>query len=332
MSFSRSKDTAKTTRRFKVLLFGPHGVGKTTVALQTPGPTVIDMEQGTIHYEELYDFIWERTSDSDKVLQIINNIAEQPNIKLPDDVIWNTKTVVLDPIHIWELSLEQKIIAKRRKEERNPDYVLQPQDYKLIKIEKKKLMLQLMTVDLNVVVCARTKDLYAPGEFMKKVGIGPDCDQQWLGYFDTILLVYIDKITKKHMAVIYDKDRTGKFPKDKAGNFLPFEWSYANFSTYLKDLNFDTESDVNKTHQIQDQMVGRHFKTMFRDKEVKTAGVNGETLEKIATYMSTEDGKVLIENALNSAEVTSPYDLTQDMADFLISGIEEKENKKTNEI
>jgi len=41
--------------------------------------------------------------------------------------------------------------------------------------------------------CLRTR------EFMKKIGIGPDCDAQWLGYFDTILFVYIDKVKKKHM-------------------------------------------------------------------------------------------------------------------------------------
>lgn len=321
MNFKKSKTKQRGTRRFKILLFGTHGVGKTTAALQSPNPAVIDMERGTEHYEELYDFVVERTSDPDKVLDIVTEIAENPIIPLGTKNNFSAKTIVLDPIHVWELSVEQKVIARRRREERNPDYVLQPQDYKSIKIEKKKLMLKLINIDLNVIVCARTKDIYAPGEFMKKIGIGPDCDSQWLGYFDTILFIYLDKITKKRMAIVYDKDRTNKLPKDTAGNYIAFEFSFNALAGYLKDFNFDAESDVNATHEMENQMLGRHFITKFRNKNVATAGINGETLEVIAKLMKEETISLRMNELLKTSEVESPYDLTQDMANFIISEI-----------
>lgn len=332
MAFKRSKTSRQKTRRFKILLFGEPGAGKTYAAIQGPDPLVVDMEQGTVHYEEDFDFVFERTQDPDKVYEIVSNIAANPNIPIEDsDELFKTKSLVLDPIHIWELATDQKVIARRRKEERNPDYTLQPQDYKSIKIEKKKLMLKLMNVDLNVIVCARTKDIYAQGKFMEKIGIGPDCDDQWIGYFDTILYLYVDKITKKRMAIVYKKDRTNKLPKDAAGNFIPFEWSFQNLAKYLKDLNFTEESSVERTKENEEQMMGRHFETMFRDKPVKTAGVNGETLEKIAAIMSDPNTKEKFNNLLvQTAEITSPYDLTQDMADFLVGEITKHTTETTN--
>lgn len=303
-------------RRFKILLFGDPGIGKTTTAVRSPKPAFIDMEDGTGHYEHLGDFVTENTTDPDEAMAIIDRITKNPKIELEGGEIFNAKTFVLDPIHIWELALAQKLIDQRVKETRDTNYTLQLEDYQIIKAKKKKLMLKLMSVDFNVMVCARTKPIYAPGAIMKKIGIGPDCDDMWLGFFDTIIYLYKDPGTKKRMGVIYQKDRTGKFPSDQHGNFVPFEFTYDIMAEFLKGMDFEADVDTTRMSiKDIDAVIVKNFETEFRGESVRTAGVTGEQLEVIAQFFENPKTKEKVKEILSTiADVKEPYDLTGDMA------------------
>ena len=311
-------------RRLKVLLFGTYGTGKTVAAIQAPGAAVFDLEEGTNFYESIADFRVDDEKDPIKIIDSIDTYAKNPVIKDPDDGSeCKIKTIVIDPIHMWELGLEQQLIARRRKEERNPNYLIQPQDYKALKFEKKRLQSRLLSVDMNTIVCARTKDIYAPGEMMKKIGIGPDCDEQWMGYFDTIIYIYFDAVKgNRRTAIVYGKDRTNCLPKDDKGKYLPFEWSYENFAGYMKGMDFGTDSDVSLSEKSINELEGRHFETMFQGAPVKTAGVTGETLDILAAFYADPATKDQIKYKLATiAEVAEPFDLTEDMAKFLIDAM-----------
>jgi len=313
-------------RRFKILLFGEAGIGKTTTAVRTPGPVIFDMEDGTSHYESLGDFIVEDATDPDIVTNRIVEITGKNQIDIGEKKPFKVKTLVLDPIHIWELSLTQKLLDKRIKEERDPDYKVTLEDYQILKNKKKKLMMKLMAVDFNVIVCARTKDLYAQGEIMKKIGIAPDCDVQWLGFFDTIIYLYKDPGTKKRMGVIYKKDRTNRFPVDKLGNFTPFEYTYEAVESYLDGMDYDADVDTERTSikDIEYDIV-RNFETEFNGKKVLTAGVTGEELTIMLNYFDNESTKEKFKTLLKAkADVLDPHDLTLDMAKHLIEEMEKE--------
>lgn len=314
-------------RRIKILLFGPPGSGKTMGAIQAPNPAVFDLEKGTNFYNDVSNFIVEDEKDPLVIIDKIVDLGLNPNIDMGDGEIFNVKTIVVDPIHIWELGLEQKLLARRRKEERNPSYTIQPQDYKSLKQDKKRLMQTLLNVDMNVIINARTKDLYVPGKIMEKAGVGPDCDDQWLGYFDIILMIYFDaKKGNRRMAVVYGKDRTQRLPKTESGVPIPFEWSYKNFEKYLDGLGYDADSDSKVSKESMDKDDGRFFETIYKGTTVKTAGVTGETLEKIAEFYLADSTKDKITKLLKeAAEVDTPYDLTEDMAKFLIEEVLKEE-------
>lgn len=313
-------------KRFKILLFGESGIGKTTTAIKSPRPVVYDMEDGTGHYGDIADFIVEDATDPDEVVKSIETITKNASIDIGDGKVYKPLTLVLDPIHIWELNLTQKLLDKRIKETRDPEYKVTLEDYQILKNKKKRLMVRLMAVDFNVIVCARVKPLYASGEIMKKIGIAPDCDEQWLGYFDTILYLYRDPGTKKRMAVAYKKDRTNKFPSDAHGSFKPFEFTYEAIADFLKDMDFESEVDATKTYvkDIKYEVV-KNFETEFNGEKVKTAGVTGEDLTVILQYYSDAKLKAkFIELMESLADVSDPMELTHDMAVHLISEMEKQ--------
>src|SRR3712207_3723948 len=53
MSALRARKPEAVTKRLKLFMFGPAGVGKTTAAIQFPNSYVIDCEKGAENYDRL---------------------------------------------------------------------------------------------------------------------------------------------------------------------------------------------------------------------------------------------------------------------------------------
>ena len=53
MSALRAKKPEAVTKRLKLFMFGPAGVGKTTAAIQFPNSYIIDCEKGTENYDKI---------------------------------------------------------------------------------------------------------------------------------------------------------------------------------------------------------------------------------------------------------------------------------------
>ena len=68
----RARKPEAVTKRLKLFMFGPGGVGKTTAAIQFPNSYVIDGERGTENYDKLITAsgsVVYQTTDINEVIQ-----------------------------------------------------------------------------------------------------------------------------------------------------------------------------------------------------------------------------------------------------------------------
>lgn len=199
---------ASTNRRLKLFLWGDSGDGKTTLSLQFPRPAVIDLEGGTEHYGSRYDFEVLKATSADEVSAAVDWLLAHPH---------DYCTLVLDPITIFWESLQAKwsdIFMRRNKSSKGHHleyYSLQAKDWMSIKAEWKELVRKLIALDMNVIVTARQKALYADNGFMRSIGETFDGEKSLPYLFDSILRLYRDD-KGRYMAENL-KDRSGKLPK-----------------------------------------------------------------------------------------------------------------------
>jgi hypothetical protein len=172
--------------RAKLFMWGATGTKKTITAIQFPSPIVIDLEGGTDRYGSSFKFHKPKTPPKsfeevkDLVLYLFKN-------KHP------YRTLVIDPITIlWEM-LQKKwsaIFLKRNKGAKGfkgEFYDFQPRDWQTIKADWKGFIRLLQVLDMNIVITAREKPLYAEGEMMKKIGVTHDAEKNLPYEFDTVL-------------------------------------------------------------------------------------------------------------------------------------------------
>lgn len=201
--FQKAKSTYK---RFKGLLYGDSGSGKTTLALKFPNPVVIDMEHGTDHYADMFDFHVVHTASPDEVMEYIDWLASNKH---------DFKTLIIDPLTVYYVALQNKyadifMIREKKSAGYKIDYYqIQPQDWRIIKPELKRLLRKCMQLDMNLICTAHEKPVYVEGEFMKTTGEKTfDCDQSMKYIFDTRIRTFRTK--DNQFKGVIDNDRTGK--------------------------------------------------------------------------------------------------------------------------
>lgn len=195
-----------TNKRFKGLFYGDSGTGKTTLALKFPNPVVIDMEHGTDHYADMFDFSVVHTASPNEVMKYIDWLASNQH---------DFKTLIIDPLTVYYVALQNKyadifMIREKKSAGYKIDYYqIQPQDWRIIKPELKKLLRKCMQLDMNLICTAHEKPVYAEGQMMKSTGEKTfDCDQSIKYVFDTRIRTYRTK--DNQFKGVIDNDRTGK--------------------------------------------------------------------------------------------------------------------------
>lgn len=306
----------KTADRLKMYIYGKAGTGKTITALQFPNPAVIDAESGSLHYGDDFDFYRLETSDPDEVNQAIDELLEDPG---------DFKTIVIDPITaIYDQMVINK--EKRMKEKKgNIHYEIQPLDYKSIKTDIRILMDKLLSLDLNVIMTARSKAEYAPGEFMRQVGQKPEGHKDLPYMFDVVLELTV-KDDGTRMARVDNKDRTGKLPHK-------FEFSYDAFKEYIGIESLERDADQEKQEEDLSKRTGRTNKIEMEGDQLYTAGVTAETLKSLEKAVDPYDPEDLREVLKENYEVESLLDLDESAAKNFLRGIREEqaEDLKENE-
>jgi hypothetical protein len=309
--FEKAKPRAE---RLKMLIYGASGTGKSVVSLHFPKPAVIDTERGTEHYGEYFDFHRIQTVSPKKVNKAVDELLKDPA---------GFKTFVIDSFSNLYDSIIEKQVAKMRIKSGNPNYEIRPLDYKFIKSDVKILITKMLSLDMNIIVTAKSKPLYSTDkdEFMQVIGTTPEGPKDLPYHFDIVLELYTDE-EGNHMAKMV-KDRTNKLPHE-------FEFNYKSFTQFIGIEGLEREAVVFNQQQNleQNESMGRSVDIEYKGKELKTAGVKADTLEKIEDAASGLDQKDLKKKLKADYMVTSVLDLKQDEAELLLSDLTTKTNNK----
>ena len=198
----RARKPQAVSKRLKLFMYGPAGVGKTTAAIQFPNSYVIDCERGAENYDKLI------TQSGSAVFQTndINEVIAE--VKSLLTVQHDYRTLVIDPITTVYNDLLEKSELKV-----GSDF---GRHYGAANKEMKRLANLILALDMNVVVTAHAKKEY--GDNLKVLGQTFDGWRQLDYWFD--LVIELGKRGKRRMAKVV-KTRVDSFPDDEQ-----FEWSY----------------------------------------------------------------------------------------------------------
>ena len=198
----RARKPEAVTKRLKLFMFGPAGVGKTTAAIQFPNSYIIDAERGTENYDKLI------TASGSSVFQTtdVNEVVQEVKALLTEK--HDYRTLVIDPITPIFNDLLEKCETQV-----GSDF---GRHYGEANKQMKRLANLVMALDMNVVITAHAKAEY--GENLRKLGYTFDGWKQLDYWFD--LVVELGKKGKKRFAKVV-KTRIETFPDEDV-----FEWSY----------------------------------------------------------------------------------------------------------
>src|SRR5690348_6890314 len=198
----RAKKPEAVTKRLKLFMYGPAGVGKTTAAIQFPRSYIIDCERGAENYGKLINesgsVVMQTTDMQDAIDEVKALLTEKHEYR----------TLVIDPITTVYNDLLEKCEAKV-----GSDF---GRHYGAANKEMKRLANLIMALDMNVIVTAHAKTEY--GANLSKLGYTFDGWRQLDYWFD--LVIELGKKGKKRTAKVV-KTRIETFPDEDV-----FEWSY----------------------------------------------------------------------------------------------------------
>ena len=272
----RAKKPEAVTKRLKLFMFGPAGVGKTTAAIQFPNSYIIDAERGAENYDKIITAsgsVVFQTTDIQDVIQEVKALLTEKH---------DYRTLVIDPITPLYNDLLEKC-----EHQVGADF---GRHYGAANKTMKRLANLIMALDMNVVITAHAKTEY--GQNFSKLGYTFDGWRQLDYWFD--LVIELQKKGKKRFGKVA-KTRLEQFPDEDV-----FEWSYdAIRKRYGADM-LEKEASVVKlaapeqVAQLKDLLAVVRLPDGTTDKWLAKAGVevwedmSAETIAKCIDYVKNK--------------------------------------------
>lgn len=282
-----------TQTRFKGLVYGDWGVGKTTLMIQLPKAAYVDMERGTDKYWRTLEAKGSKriqTTSYHELLDQIRALSREPHDFL---------NLVIDPITIAKQDIGEYWMrifdkyAKTEKEGEMKDYGLRY--YAKTKSDMATLRRALLALDMNIVATAHQKDKWKDG---KAVGVTFDGDGEKEGYlFDNIFRVQREN---GKMIAYTEKQR-----EEKDAPKLPerFEWNYEELCKLIgkdvlerpsKPIPLATQEQVEKILELM-QVFGKvepdfENKVFAKHKIESWDEILGEPANQVIAYINKQLG------------------------------------------
>lgn len=148
----RGKKPEAVKKRFKALLFGAAGSGKTTAAIQFPRPYLIDTEQGAENdqYVKLLEQsggLYYHTTDFDEMVAEITALLTTKH---------EMRTVIIDPLTVpYALQLDKE--AQRLASQKDPSGSEFGRNKQIPDRKVRHLLNLLLRLDMNVIITSHAK-------------------------------------------------------------------------------------------------------------------------------------------------------------------------------
>ena len=272
----RAKKPEAVTKRLKLFMFGPAGVGKTTAAIQFPNSYIIDAERGAENYDKIITASGSVVFQTTDIQDVIQEVKSLLTVK------HDYRTLVIDPI----TPLYNDLLEKCENQV-GADF---GRHYGAANKTMKRLANLIMALDMNVVITAHAKTEY--GQNFSKLGYTFDGWRQLDYWFD--LVIELQKKGKKRFGKVA-KTRLEQFPDDDT-----FEWSYeAIRKRYGADM-LEKEASVVKlaapeqVAQLKDLLAVVRLPEGTTDKWLAKAGVDvwedmsADTIAKCIDYVKNK--------------------------------------------
>ena len=303
------KKAEEKPTRLKAFVYGETGTGKTITALSFPKPAVVDTEKGTTHYGKYKEFYVLPAKDPKTIHAALDELLLDPK---------GFKTFVLDSFTVVYEAIVLAVENRMKAKTGNPNYSIQPPDYKIVKSEMKNLIHKMISLDMNLIVTARAKKKYAQGEFMKEEGIAPDIPDYVPYEFDVNIELHRDQNTSTAEVI---KDRTNTLPPS-------FEYSYEKFVEFMGIEGLEREPLVINQQKELTSSDPRQTEIVFNGDKIKTAGVTADQLTMISELVDTGDPDVIQRKLKDLFYADSFLDLSEDEAKSFIEKIKDLEDEE----
>lgn len=233
----RAQKPMDVQKRFKVLLYGAAGAGKTYASIQFPSPYLIDTERGAENsqyikiLEENNGAIFQ-TNDFSEIFTEVKSLLTEKH---------NYKTLVIDPLTTVYSSLLDSCALKLSRG--GKDGTEMGRHYSEANKQLKRLFNMLFRLDMNVIITSHAKSEY--GSNMSVIGQTFDCYKKMDYLFD--LSIEVQKGPTKRIGIV-KKSRISSFVEGDT-----FDFSYGEMALrYGRDI-IEKESE-SKTLASKEQV------------------------------------------------------------------------------